>query len=223
MAQRILFIGNSYTHCNELPRQLENLYRSAGAELSTQMITAGGASLQQHWNGKLARPLLKKGAWDFVVLQEQTRKPFESTAKYHDAVRKFDEEIRACSAKTVLYLTWAPGDEPERQSQLNEAISTIAREVKALVAPSGPAFEIIRKEAPKIRLYVEDNRHPSPAGTYLSACAFYGALTGRSPVGLAAKVFEGREPKAKELELSKANAAVLQKAAWRAVKESPFL
>lgn len=35
-------------------------------------------------------------------------------------------------------------------------------------------------------LYVEDGSHPSPRGTYLTACVIYASVTGRSPVGLEA-------------------------------------
>lgn len=220
MTQRILFIGNSYTHCNLLPKQLENLYRSSGGAIATQMVTTGGWTLEQHWNDTRSRPLLTNCAWDYVVLQEQTRRPYEDTAKYHEYVRKFDGEIRACGAKTLLYLTWAPGAEPERQSELNASIGAIGREIGARVVPSGVAFELVRKEAPQIRLYVpSDNRHPSPSGTYLSACVFFAALSGRSPEGLSAAAFEGEDEQAGAIELPKNEAVALQTAAWHTLRE----
>ena len=37
---------------------------------------------------------------------------------------------------------------------------------------------------PELELYAPDKRHPSLAGTYLSACTTYAALFGRNPVGL---------------------------------------
>lgn len=220
---RVFFIGNSYTQCNLLPKVLEGLVRSsdAAAHFSTQMVTTGGWTLEQHWHDTRSRPLLKKGAWENVVLQEQTRRPYEDTAKYHEYVRKFDEEIRACGAKTVLYLTWAPGPEPERQSELNESIGSIGREIGAIVVPSGPAFEIVRKEAPQIELFVEDHRHPSAAGTYLSACAFFSVLRGRSPEGLAGASFNGDDERASPVTLPAEIASTLHSAAWRAAMQAP--
>lgn len=36
------------------------------------------------------------------------------------------------------------------------------------------------KTAPQIELYDPDGSHPSVAGTYLAACVFYDALTGKT-------------------------------------------
>ena len=48
---RILFIGNSYTYCNDMPNILENL--SAGSTncmpIETKIVALGGATLQAHW------------------------------------------------------------------------------------------------------------------------------------------------------------------------------
>ena len=41
-----------------------------------------------------------------------------------------------------------------------------------------------RELRPDLNLYDPDQSHPSPTGTYLSACVFFGVLTGKSPVGL---------------------------------------
>jgi homocysteine S-methyltransferase len=47
----------------------------------------------------------------------------------------------------------------------------------------GPAWERARAEHPEVELHDADGSHPSPAGTYLAACTFLGALLGKSPVG----------------------------------------
>ena len=50
--------------------------------------------------------------------------------------------------------------------------------------PVGLAWQRARELRPLIPLYDTDQIHPSPLGTYLTACVFYGALTKKSPVGL---------------------------------------
>jgi len=56
-------------------------------------------------------------------------------------------------------------------------------------------------------LFAGDHHHLSPAGTYLTACAFYAVIDGSSPEGLPSTVKE----------LKAADASVLQKAAFAAV------
>lgn len=68
----------------------------------------------------------------------------------------------------------------------------------AWVAPAGLAWQRVHDDvlaagadpatpgSPFARLYLPDGSHPSPRGTYLTACVVYASLTGRSPEGLAA-------------------------------------
>src|SRR5688572_8892071 len=76
---RILFIGNSYTYFNDLPKTLQSM-AAAGAsprklELGTVLI--GGATLRSHWNDSTLQ-LIRRGRWDYVVLQEQSIAPIAS-------------------------------------------------------------------------------------------------------------------------------------------------
>jgi len=57
---------------------------------------------------------------------------------------------------------------------------------KVLYAPVGTAFDACRKAHPEIPLFGPDDKHPSFAGSYLSACVFYAAIYNESPVGAAA-------------------------------------
>ena len=47
---RILFIGNSFTARNGLPDLIAQLAAAHGKSIEHHLISAGGASLRQHWN-----------------------------------------------------------------------------------------------------------------------------------------------------------------------------
>ena len=53
----------------------------------------------------------------------------------------------------------------------------------ALVVPAGLAFAKAIAKHPQINLYDPDKRHPSLAGSYLSACTILASVYGKSPVG----------------------------------------
>ena len=46
---KVLFIGNSYTYCNNLPGMLQDLSNAAGKTLETAMVASGGKTLEWHW------------------------------------------------------------------------------------------------------------------------------------------------------------------------------
>ena len=81
-------------------------------------------------------------------------------------------------------MTWAYEDMPEMTAELDAAYSAIGEELDAQVVPVGLAFAAVTRERPEIMLRIADKRHPTLAGTYLAACAFYAALFDTSPEGL---------------------------------------
>jgi hypothetical protein len=180
---RILFIGNSYTSRNQLPRLVADI--AAGAEHPREVqfdaIVAGGASLRRHWNAGVAQKALEAATWDFVVLQEQSTLPLKNAKRYHENVRLIDAEITKCGAKTVLYLTWSRQQSPATQGDLTRAVEEIGAEINARVVPVGPAWHTAMREIAGLNLYVDDGSHPSAAGSYLAACVFFVRLFDESP------------------------------------------
>lgn len=211
---RVLFIGNSYTHRNDLPGAIAELAASGdpSRELITDRVIVNGASLRLHWNAGKAAALIRAQPWDVVVLQEQSTLPVKNVKRHHENVRLFADVIREQGARIMLYLAWARRDAPETQRALNDAASSIAREIGAEVAPVGPAWERLRAMTDAPELFEADGSHPTPAGSYVAACVFHGALFGSSPVGLPV-------PGAARLTADQAHQA--QSAAWQAVRASP--
>jgi hypothetical protein len=90
----------------------------------------------------------------------------------------FDAEIKRQGGRTVLFLTWARKAEPDQQEDLNYGYDSIARELGAVLAPVGPAWQKVRAEHPNLELYISDGSHPSPAGSYLAAGVLVNSILG---------------------------------------------
>jgi hypothetical protein len=188
---RVLFIGNSYTYFNNLPELLRAVAASQkdGPRIETEASLSGGKSLQWHWENSRALEAIRRGGWDFVVLQEHSllgRLPGEGAqpaigdpTSYFDFAKKFDAEIKAVGARTVLYATWAREGYPEQQRRLDDAFTQLARQVNAVIVPAGLAWTIAKIEAPELRLHMPDRSHPTMTGSYLHALLFYRCLSGR--------------------------------------------
>ena len=161
---RILFIGNSYTTRNQLPRLLVDLAAAAEHPTPVEVATifAGGASLRRHWNAGIAQKALATSTWDYVVLQEQSTLPVKNAQRYHENVRLFAAEIAKRGAKLVLYLTWSRQEAPQNQDRITHAVEDIA--ANSLLAgrcqPVRPAtldqldkLKLVRRQAPAKRLF----------------------------------------------------------------------
>jgi len=180
---RILFIGNSYTYYNDMPLLIEELASVAGVArpVETETIAVGGASLRDHWNRGQAQAAIAGKRWDYVVLQEHSLMPLRDPGRTRRYIQLFDEKIKATGAKTILYLTWARAFAPATQASLNNAYEGIARDIRAGVAPVGPAWQIARRMRPGIQLYESDDSHPTLAGSYLAAYVLHITMFGKMP------------------------------------------
>jgi len=222
-AVRVLFIGNSLTFWNEMPSPPRRIAGSLGARpLVTQFSGMSGATLRQHWEKGAAVRLIRELKWDFVVLQAQSTEMLyrpEETKKY---ATLFDREIDRTGAKTVIFETWKPADARGTQSELNARSISLARELDALVAPVGSAWDALRRQG--MNLFDPGGVHPNLRGSYLSACVFYSTFYAASPAG-ATHVFETKfdvpESYRRDLEeekISDEDGEEIQRAAWAAVQ-----
>lgn len=201
---RILFIGNSYTSRNNLPGLIAGLASARGVSVDHRLISAGGASLRQHLNAGTALAAIADGAYDVVVLQEQSTLPAKNAKRMHEGVREFHAAISQAGARTALYMTWARRNAPEAQQAITGAYASVGAELGATVVPVGMVWEEFLRTYDEPVLHDADNSHPALAGSYLAACVFLVALFGEDPIGIDVPV-RGLDPE---------TAARLREAAW---------
>jgi hypothetical protein len=177
----VLFIGNSYTFYNDMPKMLEQVAVDAGngRTITTTMSVQGGASLQNHWLRGLAADSIAKGGWDYVVLQQGPTSLAIDRDTLILAVRGFDRLIRAAGAKTVVYMVWPSKDRFQYFDDVQRSYRAAADSVGALLVPAGDAWRAAWRMDANLALYDVDDFHPSVLGSYLAALTFYECLTGR--------------------------------------------
>lgn len=185
---RVLWIGNSFTYVNDLPAMVRDIASTQGMKLSMTKVTKGGECLRGHWGNPRLQELLKRGGWDYVIVQDQSTDPAQSTAavarKVYPYAKKIDSLAVAHSpnAKVIFYMTWGAkygsiyktdyviADYYETmQERLKTSYLEMAHDNNAWCAPVGMAWQTVRREHPEYQLYGQDCSHPSLAGSYLAA------------------------------------------------------
>lgn len=216
-ALHILFIGNSFTFFNDIPKQLVDIASSDPGnptQFTVQSVTRGGIGLKELWDDGNAVAAIRANHWDYVVLQQHSGWALEPAwiLDTMDYSKRFNEVIRQAGAKTLLYLTWPnkPGSHwytdphsPDARNpnyMLKQFIThtyELAEKLGAQTVDVGVYWQYVLAQQPGIEMYVNDAHHPSMAGSYLSALVFYKTLTGRDvmkipfqPPGVSADAIE---------------------------------
>jgi hypothetical protein len=199
----VLFIGNSLTYVNDLPTMFARLARSLGSGAGVRSYAPGGQTFEGHLKDPSVAKMIAEGDWDYVVLQEQSQRPaFGDEQVERETMApmlRLAELVHAARprARLAFYETWGrrDGDAENckeipavctyagQQARLNAAYEAMARRAPGVLVPVGAAWRAVRAAHPELVLYQADGVHPASAGTYLAACVFYAALTGKSPVG----------------------------------------
>lgn len=194
---RVLFVGNSFTFRNALASMVHDLavYDRGGPELFAVEYAAPGWTLEDAAANHDLEHLLDEVPWDIVVLQEQSQLLSFPSAEWqretYPFARTLQDRIARNGARTLLFMTWGYrlGDRrnlPDdtflaMQERLARGYSELGAELPASTAPAGVAWADALRERPGLDLWDSDGRHPNVAGSYLAACVFYKALTGRDP------------------------------------------
>lgn len=222
---RVLWIGNSFTYYNDVPKMVEEMGKANGVNISVTRILKGGEKFSGHLQNPELHRQLERGVWDYVVMQEFSSTPAYSTKYVAENILPYASQIDSLAKKfspgveTVYYMTWGHKHGNTRQTdyplddsyeQMQNRISTtyidMAYENGGTVAPVGFAWRNIRRNHPEIELYIEDNFHPSLAGSYLAANTIFSTIYGKP-----FKLFkvEGLTPEEMEILHNEAEATAL--------------
>jgi hypothetical protein len=227
-ARVFLWVGNSFFYYNNsLHGHFGNLAAAAEPKAGYRgvSLTISGSGLDWHDVESYLRPngigrysfianneIRFNGAgrqFDGVIMMDCSQCPIHPQLQpvFHEFVKKDAAIVVKNGARPVLFMSWAYKDKPEMTAQLAEQYTIAGNANDALVIPAGLAFARAIAGRSELELYQPDLRHPTLAGTYLSACTAWAALTRKSPVGNSYTA--GLAP---EL------AAYLQKTAWDTVQ-----
>lgn len=224
---KILFVGNSYTYCNNMPsRYFGEIMEAAGYSVKILSLTKGGWTLSGSANsqdelGKQVDMALTHQDFDFVILQEQSMTPAVNAGSFYGGVRRLNKKIRESGGIPVFYATWgrkqgsgdltATGLTAETMTwKLAASYEHMGQTHDIPVAHVGLAFWDIVQNEKRVNLFDTDLSHPNAAGSYLAALTLFARITGIDPttVDYEGGVGSNIEP-------------ILKEAARKAVFETP--
>jgi hypothetical protein len=214
----VLFVGNSLTYVNDLPATVAAIGASAGDTIRVAAAVGPDLALIDHLNGGSdAVTQLRRGGWEFVVLQQGPTPAGICRDSLVLWAAAYMPHLRGSSAKLALFMPWAGVTHQDLFDEVRVSFEAAAVGSGGVFMPAGEAWRSVLRSAPEIPLYGSDGFHPSPTGSFLAALAIYERITGRDPRTLPTRAFVAGRP----LALPEATIRVLQNAAHEANQRYP--
>jgi len=197
---KILFIGNSATHYNDMPTAIfAPMCEAAGYDVEVTAITKGGYHLAGHVNqndpvGKLVHTALRETKYDYVIMQDYVHTTVP--ADYYTSVRTLTRMVRKNGAIPILYSVIPPleaaegtygkdfgygQNEKSFAYKSDSASRAIAAELGIGVAHAGLAVFHLMETHPELNLHHSDKRHPGALGSFVIASTIFATVFNHDP------------------------------------------
>lgn len=190
---KVLFIGNSFTYYNDLPLLSQEIAQNLGYDFISDSVTVGSHTLEQYasssdeYGAIVEEKLTNNNDYTYVILQEQSTRSYSNFDSFKSSVGLLKDKISATqkSAKVRLYETWGFASEaealkitiPEMEEKIRNSYDSVGETYGIGVHYVGKAFSEVYTNYSTIDLYNEsDRKHPSLAGSYLSALVHVGSI-----------------------------------------------
>ncbi len=180
--RRALFVGNSYLYTMDIPGIVQALADSAkGDQIAVETVAGPDMALIDHWFEGTARREIGKGGWEWVVMQQGPSSTDLNRDTLRLAAKLFADAMTG--GTPALFSAWPSQQRPQDFDRAIESYRLATTDVNGALIPVAGAWLAAWRRDPSLNLYA-DGLHPSAEGAYLSALVVYGALLGRSPLGL---------------------------------------
>lgn len=195
----VLFLGNSYTHMNNLYKIYGNLADSKGKAVHTDTLAVSGSTLKEHsLRGNTYKKIQSKN-WNYVFIQGFSRELSYDSVRIEQETIPYAQQLidsikyhNPC-VNIYFYMTWGYADGftdsiPDdkyvlMQERIKRGYLQLSKATGCYpIAPVGMVWQEIRKRYPELTLYTDDKQHPSIYGSYIAACTFYSCIYKETPL-----------------------------------------
>jgi len=166
---RILFVGNSLTYFNDLPKLVDREAGRKGHGVWTKMLAHPNYAILDHWADGEVQGLIEDGDFDFVIIQQGPSSQAFGREVLFEFGKKFSDLCNANEAKLVFFMVW-----PSRTYYYTfDGVITNHREAaiatRSILCPVGEVWKKHFDDTGDFSYYGPDGFHPSLKGSEVAA------------------------------------------------------
>lgn len=176
----VLFIGNSLTYTNNLPKLLEKKASKENVKIKTHMIAYPNYALIDHLSQGNIQSEMAKNSYDFVIIQQGPSSQTEGKELLFEATERIAKLCIENESKLCVFMVWPSLSYYQtfdgvianyrKASELNDAI----------LCPVGETWKKYIDESRSYEYYGPDGFHPSKKGSQRAAEIIFYSLFPKS-------------------------------------------
>lgn len=168
-AVSILFVGNSLTYTNDLPKLVKQAAKKNGISVRTEMIAYPNYAIMDHWNDGSIGQKIATEKYDYVIVQQGPSSQAEGKELLLDAGKKFAELCALHQTSLCFFMVWPALQHYRNFDDVINNYREAAVVNKAILCPVGEVWKAHFEQTQNLDYYGPDGFHPSLKGSKAAA------------------------------------------------------
>lgn len=165
----VLFIGNSLTSSNDLPKLVRREAAKQGVVVHTKTVAKGNYAIVDHWAEGEVQRLIKTKLYDFVVIQQGPSSQPNGRRMLINGGAPYAELSRQNNAQLAYYMVWPALQYYHTFQGVIDNYTAGAEANDAILIPVGTRWRQYITDTGDRSYYGSDGFHPSKKGSQMAA------------------------------------------------------
>ncbi|MCB1582293.1 MAG: hypothetical protein R3E90_03880 [Marinicella sp.] len=166
---QLLFVGNSLTYSNNLPKLVKKNARDKGIHVETKMLAKPNYAIVDHWAEGHVQNLIKSKQYDYVIIQQGPSSQADGYNMLINGGKLYSDLCIANDAKLVYFMVWPSRRFYHTFDGVIANYTAGAEANDAILSPVGKVWKAHFDATNDFSYYGSDQFHPSLKGSKVAA------------------------------------------------------
>lgn len=165
----VLFIGNSLTYTNNLPKLVKKVAKTKGISIKTKMIAYADYAILDHWNDGNFQKEISENHYDFVIIQQGPSSQSLGREILIEYGEKYSALCKKNHTKLCYFMVWPAMDNYYTFNNVIKNYREASQINNAILCPVGEIWKAHFDTTGNFDYYAADGFHPSLKGSMIAA------------------------------------------------------
>lgn len=166
---QVLFVGNSLSYTNNLPKLVKDAAKHKGLKIKTSILAKPNYALIDHWDEGHLQKKINNDQFDYVIVQQGPSSQNEGRKLLLEAGKKISILCDNSNSRLMFFMVWPAIQYYQTFDGVISNYREAAVQNKALLAPVGEIWKTHIDSTKNFDYYGPDGFHPSLKGSKVAA------------------------------------------------------